>query len=123
FSVRNAGPEQKYVRVTNFVYPNAFCIPTQGGWHVPIDDSHHWKYQIMRSPTPLDRDKLKQDMLLTMTPDYHHLRKRANRYIRDPARNNLSHLISIQEVVPNSVDWRNHWRTRVAEQAAMLPAR
>ena len=43
--------------------------------------------------------------------------------IRDPARNNLSHLISIQEVVPNSVDWRNHWRTRVAEQAAMLPAR
>jgi len=52
---------------------------------VPIDDTHHWKFQIMRSPVPRDRAKLKQDMLLTMTPDYHHLRNRANRYLQDRA--------------------------------------
>jgi phenylpropionate dioxygenase-like ring-hydroxylating dioxygenase large terminal subunit len=185
FSVRKAGPENVYLRVTNFVYPNAFCIPIQGGWHVPIDDTHHWKYQIMRSATPLDRAKLKQDMLLTMTPDYHHIRNRANRYLQDreemksrsiaglgpvfqnhdnwateaagpvqdrptehlgytdkaiakerqlllrairqvqeggdpphlirsPEQNHLSHLVSLQEVIPNTADWRNHWRTRTA---------
>lgn len=186
FSVRNAAPGQKYVRVTNFVYPNAFAIPLQGGWHVPIDDASHWKYQVMRSPTPLDRAKMKQDLLTTMSPDYHHIRNRANRYlqdrqemntrstaglgpvfqnhdnwategagpiqdrtiehlgytdkaiamarrlllraieamqqggepphsVRDPERNCFSHLVCLQKVVPDSVDWRTLWRKEAGE--------
>lgn len=180
FAVRGAGPGEKYVRITNFLYPNGFRIPMQGGWHVPIDDTHHWKYQIMFSLKPLDKERLKRDVRSTMTPDYHHIRNRANRYlqdrqemrtrsiaglgpvfqnhdnwategpgpiqdrsqehpaytdkaiilarqlllkairqvdeggeaphtVRDPERNRFPHLLSIQEVVPDSVGWRTHW--------------
>ena len=152
----------------------------QGGWHVPVDDTHHWKFQLMFSAKPLDKARLKEEVLTAMTPDYHHKRGRANRYlqdrdemrirsiaglgpffqnhdkwatespgpiqdrtqehpaytdkaillarqlllrairqvergaeaphtVRDPERNAFPHLVSIQEVVPDSVDWRTHW--------------
>ena len=187
FSVRNAGASEKYVRVTNFIYPNGFGIPTQGGWHVPIDDTHHWKFQIMRAPQPMDRQKMKQDMLKSMTADYHHVRNRGNRYmqnrdemrtrsvaglgpifqnhdnwatespgamqnraeehlaytdkaifkarqvllrairdlqagedpphvIRNAEQSRIPHLVSLQEVVPNTVDWRTYWQTKMVEE-------
>jgi hypothetical protein len=154
---------------------------------VPIDDEHHWKFQIMRAPQPLDREKMKRDMLESMTPDYHHIRTRENRYQQDreemktrsvaglgPIFQNhdnwategpgpmqdrsqehiaytdkaiflarqlllravrkvqageapphvlhagddsrMSELVSIQEVVPSSVDWRTFWKTKVVEE-------
>ena len=51
FSVRDGGDGASYVRVTNFVYPNMAPNP-QGvdgfniNWHVPIDDTHHWKFRV-----------------------------------------------------------------------------
>jgi phthalate 4,5-dioxygenase oxygenase subunit len=48
-------PGRKILRVTNFVMPNACAIGGyetglgRGGcsmfWHVPIDDTHHWRYE------------------------------------------------------------------------------
>lgn len=191
FSVRTASPSETYLRVTNFIYPNGFGIPTQGGWHVPIDDTHHWKFQIYRGSSPLDLPRMKRDMLQTMTPDYHHLRSRANRYlqnrdemkvrsiaglgpvfqnhdnwatespgsmqnrsqehvaytdraiikarevllrairqvqagndpphvIRNPEQKRMSHLVSLQEVIPNSADWRDHWKTHMVPDTFVL---
>jgi hypothetical protein len=34
--------------------------------------------------------------------------------IRSHEQNDLSHLVSLQDVIPNTADWRNHWRTRTA---------
>src|SRR5574341_108028 len=51
YTQRNAGRDKRYLRVTNFVMPNlsVFGGSTVGAgysihWHVPIDDTHHWKY-------------------------------------------------------------------------------
>ena len=62
YTLRDAGADKRYLRVTNFVMPNlsAFGGSTVGDgyavhWHVPIDDTHHWKYLFMFSRTkPLD---------------------------------------------------------------------
>jgi phenylpropionate dioxygenase-like ring-hydroxylating dioxygenase large terminal subunit len=55
FTDRKAGPGKKILRVTNFVMPNACAIGGyetglgRGGtsmfWHVPIDDTHHYRYE------------------------------------------------------------------------------
>jgi phthalate 4,5-dioxygenase oxygenase subunit len=51
YSVRQMGEGKSYLRVSNFVLPNLSTFPGQTGgqgyginWHVPIDDTHHWKY-------------------------------------------------------------------------------
>ena len=58
YTLRDAGADKRYFRVTNFVMPNlsAFGGSTVGDgyavhWHVPIDDTHHWKYLFMFSRT------------------------------------------------------------------------
>src|SRR5204863_9432775 len=65
YAVRASGPNAKYVRLTNTVLPNFTCFrgsegETSGGysanWHVPIDDTHHWKYTFMFRKQPLDRE-------------------------------------------------------------------
>ena len=51
YSVRETGAGKSYLRVSNFILPNLSAFPGQTGgegygvnWHVPIDDTHHWKY-------------------------------------------------------------------------------
>ena len=71
YTLRNAGPDKRYLRVTNFVMPNlaAFGGSTVGDgyavhWHVPIDDTHHWKYIFMFSRSKaLDRRAAQQKPL------------------------------------------------------------
>jgi phenylpropionate dioxygenase-like ring-hydroxylating dioxygenase large terminal subunit len=90
FTVRAAGRDKRYVRVTNFVMPNlaAFGGSTVGAgysvhWHVPIDDVSHWKYTFAFSrEKPLD-DFLRNRNRSELTADYRLTRNRANRYLQD----------------------------------------
>ena len=65
YAIRKAGESENYVRITNFVMPNLCAIGGGTGsdgyqmdWHVPIDDTHHWKYTMAfrRSGALADRD-------------------------------------------------------------------
>ncbi len=84
--VRRMDAERSYIRAATFVLPSMTVIP--GGsinWHVPIDDTHHWKYIITFS-----REKALDKETATMrasewapAPDYRPLVGKANRYGQD----------------------------------------
>ena len=92
FTVRNIEDEQIYVRTSNFIMPNFTAFPGQTApsgysvnWHVPIDDTSHWKFVII-----FDREKPLQKELIQrgrneLTPDYHLTRTGSNRYMQDRA--------------------------------------
>ncbi|MPZ15424.1 MAG: Rieske 2Fe-2S domain-containing protein [Chloroflexi bacterium] len=91
FALRDAGNGTRYVRVSNFIYPNLSAFPGGGGgegygvnWHVPVDDEHHWKFNITFSRgAPLDRERMRQQHDAEVGPDYHLRRSKANRYLQD----------------------------------------
>jgi hypothetical protein len=78
------------LRITNFVFPNlgAFGGSTVGEgysvhWHVPVDDTCHWKYVFMfNRERPLDQE-LRDKGRFELTPDYRLIRYEANRYQQD----------------------------------------
>jgi hypothetical protein len=90
YTVRKVGADKFYLRVTNFIYPNLSAFPAQTGaegynvnWHVPIDDTHHWKYAFVFSrEKPLDTGLISRGRA-EMTPDYRLIRNNANRYLQD----------------------------------------
>jgi phthalate 4,5-dioxygenase oxygenase subunit len=90
YTLRDAGRDKRYLRVTNFVMPNlsVFGGSTVGAgysihWHVPIDDTHHWKYTFAFSrDNPLD-DFLRNRNRAELTADYRLPRNAANRYLQD----------------------------------------
>jgi hypothetical protein len=94
YTVRSAGPEENYLKVTNFIFPNLSAVNADVGrtgqgylvnWHVPIDDTHHWKYVFTFSRTkPLAADtRGTQKDPSEMTADYRLTRNKANRYLQD----------------------------------------
>ncbi len=91
FSVRALSDERTYVRISNFIMPNLSAFPGMTGgdgysvnWHVPIDDTHHWKYMIsFRRSAPLDRELLRQQYAANLTPDHRFVRNSSNRYLQD----------------------------------------
>jgi hypothetical protein len=90
YTLRESGPDKRYVRVTNFVMPNlsAFGGSTVGDgysvhWHVPIDDHSHWKYIFAFSrDTALD-EFLRTRSRTELSPDYRLSRNATNRYQQD----------------------------------------
>ena len=93
FSIRKSGEDKKYVRVTNFVMPNAIAIVGNEGrigegysmhWHVPVDDTHHmrWDY-VFNRVRPLDMDKYAKRLGNDMGPDGVTKRNLENRYFQD----------------------------------------
>jgi phthalate 4,5-dioxygenase oxygenase subunit len=92
YTLRAAGADKRYLRVTNFVMPNlsAFGGSTVGDgyavhWHVPVNDHSHWKYIFAFS-----RDKELDDFTRTRSrmelgADYRLTRSGANRYQQDRA--------------------------------------
>ncbi len=83
-----AKPGFYHLYVTEFVLPN---LTTFGGagyamggysvnWHVPIDDSRHWKYTFMYSTKDAISAETLRRNRAQMTPDYQPLNNRANRY-------------------------------------------
>ncbi|MGH7834864.1 MAG: Rieske 2Fe-2S domain-containing protein [Candidatus Binatia bacterium] len=93
FSVRKAGDDGFYVRITNSVLPNASTIigPMAGdgydiNWHVPIDDVYHWKFVVIfRRSGPLEARDWKNINLTRaeMTQDYKLVRNPRNNYLQD----------------------------------------
>ena len=90
YTSRDAGREKRYLRVTNFVMPN---LSVFGGssvdhgysihWHVPIDDTSHWKYIFAFSrQKPLD-DFMRTRSRAELTADYRLTRNGANSYQQD----------------------------------------
>jgi phthalate 4,5-dioxygenase len=89
----DAKPGFYHLYVTEFVLPN---LTTFGGggyamggysvnWHVPIDDTHHWKYTFMYSTRePISLESLRRTRA-QMTADYRPLNNRTNRYNQDRA--------------------------------------
>ncbi len=89
-TLRKSGDDKNYLRISNFILPNlsAFPGPTGGegysvNWHVPIDDTHHWKFVFSFS-----RERPVSDQLLSRegshrTSDYKLIRNQRNRYMQD----------------------------------------
>ncbi len=89
FSVRRIGDGRNYVRLTYLILPNLSAFGGMWGdgyqvnWHVPIDDTHHWKYAITFSRTGhLDQEGIRKGGF-DLTAAYHPIRNRANRYLQD----------------------------------------
>ena len=55
-------------------------------WHVPIDDTHHWRYDIVfRRSAPMEEKDIRrnQEILDELNQDYRPKRNKANRYLQD----------------------------------------
>jgi phenylpropionate dioxygenase-like ring-hydroxylating dioxygenase large terminal subunit len=58
YAIRNAGPDDKFVKITNFVLPDVstHSIGLSDGynvlWHVPIDDVSTWEFDLVFAKTP-----------------------------------------------------------------------
>ena len=84
--VRRMDAGRNYIRAATFVLPSMTVIP--GGninWHVPIDDTHHWKYVITFSrEKALDRETATmRSSQWAPAPDYRPMVSKANRYGQD----------------------------------------
>lgn len=90
YSVRKAGDDQKYVRITNFLMPNKAAIVGNEGrigegysvnWHTPIDDTHHIRFDIgFNRKKPLNKDAYARRAHGEVTEDGYLTRNQANRY-------------------------------------------
>jgi phthalate 4,5-dioxygenase len=90
-TLRRISDRDMHVRVTNLVFPNAFCIPmssemTITQWHVPVDDVKHYWYAIFTSfGAAVDKDEMRRQRLeLYQLPDYVPRRNKSNDYGFDP---------------------------------------
>jgi len=81
--IRDLSPEENYIRIGTFMLPNLSATPGgQTNWHVPIDDTHHWKYTIVFSDSgPIDYEQVSRRH--TMDEHYVPLANRSNRYLQD----------------------------------------
>ncbi|HZT07989.1 MAG TPA: Rieske 2Fe-2S domain-containing protein [Chloroflexota bacterium] len=83
--IRTLGPDRNYIRVGTFMLPNMYAFPAGGlNWHVPIDDTHHWKYVVsFDRDQPYDKEQLRQNRdLFTPAPKFHPIPNRSNRYLQ-----------------------------------------
>ena len=101
FATRLLGDGRKYVRITNFIMPYTGAFdgaplfdPRRVGkkdnlgywmhWHVPIDDTHHWKYIVAHChDTPLEPEFLHRIIETDVTPEFDHVRNKSNRYLQN----------------------------------------
>jgi phthalate 4,5-dioxygenase len=90
YTIRGAGSDKTYLRITNFIMPNlsAFGGSTVGEgyavhWHVPINDTSHWKYVLMFSREKALSEELRQKHRAEISPDFRLGQEAANRYQQD----------------------------------------
>jgi phthalate 4,5-dioxygenase len=93
YTTRRA-PEGTYLKIQSFVLPNLAIFPGavqgkdghQAHWHVPIDDSSHWKYVLVfQRQSALDKESLRRSLLGDgeIGRGYRAVRTRANHYLQD----------------------------------------
>ncbi|HWO40592.1 MAG TPA: Rieske 2Fe-2S domain-containing protein [Candidatus Eisenbacteria bacterium] len=90
YTLRATESGSLYLRITNFVMPNlsAFGGSTVGEgyavhWHVPIDDTRHWKYVFMFSRERALAPELLAKSRAELGADYRLIRNAGNRYLQD----------------------------------------
>lgn len=101
YTQRVANERQRYVRVTNFIMPSCSAFVgsprvdpkvkpadendgCQLNWHIPIDDTHHWKYEIVvRYDGPIDRAWVHAQIGADLDENYDLRSNRGNRYGQD----------------------------------------
>ena len=87
YAIRPLDPERNFIKITNFIYPNLSAITGDAdgygiNWHVPIDDTHHWKYNItLRRTRPVGARERGQGR--TADTGYLPIRNKANRFLQD----------------------------------------
>ncbi len=91
FALHNSPNGGKYLRINNFVFPNAATPSTgmgdsgyQGRWYVPIDDHTHARFEfIYRHAQPLDKDAMRKNRDQNDSrDDLRHIRRSENRYLQ-----------------------------------------
>jgi phthalate 4,5-dioxygenase oxygenase subunit len=90
YTTRKQPGDNVYLRVSYFILPNLSAFPGQTGgegysvnWHVPIDDTHHWKYMFVFSrEAPLDKAVIQRERS-EITPDFRLVRNSSNRFMQD----------------------------------------
>jgi phthalate 4,5-dioxygenase oxygenase subunit len=100
YATRNADAGTKYVRVTNFIMPNSSNFDGepkvdpkketprvnegfQMHWHVPIDDTHHWKYIVIyRYDAPVAKEYLENLLMSETAAPFVLKRNASNRYLQ-----------------------------------------
>ncbi len=85
-------PQTTYLQTKNFVLPYACAVgggpsPTGDGylmnWHVPIDDTHHWRYSMaFKRSGPIDPRYAEARNSVT-DENYRFYRNKGNRYLQD----------------------------------------
>jgi nitrite reductase/ring-hydroxylating ferredoxin subunit len=84
--IRTVNDEEDYLRVGTFIMPNSYAFPAGGlNWHVPIDDTHHWKYVVSFDKyRAYNKEELRQVRdRMTPSTDFHPIPNKANRYHQD----------------------------------------
>jgi phthalate 4,5-dioxygenase len=76
FAVQEAEEADRKLAVRNFVMPNLCLVPANGfdggvvHWHVPIDDTHHWRYVLAyRRDAPITEEEARRNGV-EQTEDY-----------------------------------------------------
>jgi len=90
YTVRKLEDDKSYLRVSHFIMPNLSAFPGQTGgegysvnWHVPVDDTRHWKYTFVYSAgAPLKKELVGRERS-ELGPDYRLQRNDANRFLQD----------------------------------------
>jgi phenylpropionate dioxygenase-like ring-hydroxylating dioxygenase large terminal subunit len=91
FSLRDAGGGKRYVRISNFIFPNLSAFPGGGtgngygvNWHVPIDDVTHWKFNFnFDRAKPLEKSLWEGQHNQEVLANHALRRNKANRYLQD----------------------------------------
>lgn len=86
-TLRDLPNNEKHVRLTNLVFPNAFAIPMSGEmmitqWHVPVDDVTNYWYAIFTSfGGKVDKKAMRDQRLKLYTlPNYVSRQNKSNNY-------------------------------------------
>lgn len=103
YSIRNVANNEVYIRLTNFIMPSIQAFVARPvvdpkverpaddhgywlHWHVPIDDTHHWKYVVAyRANGPIDPEYLAAGMAGEVDENYQPRRTAENKYLQDRA--------------------------------------
>lgn len=93
YSIRKSGENEKYVRITNFIMPNKTAVVGNEGrvgqgyqvnWHVPIDDTHHLRFDIaFNRVKPISAETNRRLNASDISMDGHLLRNFGNRYLQN----------------------------------------
>lgn len=85
---RDRGSAAYHLQVNDLILPNIIAFPGGMGtyginWHMPIDDTHHWKYTwVFDRDKPVDKESTSRRRTET-TSDYRSTRNKSNRYLQD----------------------------------------